>query len=169
MLRKDQLLGLVEEGFRKPAWHGPNLQSTLRGVSAEEAVWRPAEGRHNIWEMALHAAYWKYAVTRRLTGNKKHEFPEKGRNWFERDGAKLAHDEAAKRWKSDLAFLARTHGELRNAIAVIKEKDLTRSTRGNRQTAMRNIVGIAMHDVYHAGQIQLLRKLYRDRKKLESK
>jgi hypothetical protein len=125
MLRKNQLLGLVEEGFRKPAWHGPNLRSSLRGVSAEEAVWRPAEGRHNIWEIALHAAYWKYAVTRRLTGSKKHEFPEKGRNWFARDGAELANGEAAKRWKSDLALLARTHEVLRNAIADVKKPDLT--------------------------------------------
>jgi len=159
-LAKDQLLALVEEGFRKPAWHGPSLRSALRGVSAEEALWRPAKGRHNIWEITVHAAYWKHTVTRRLTGSTKRDFPEMGRNWFVREGAKSANREAANRWKNDLALLARTHDELCRAIVGLSELDLTRASRGNRQTAMRNIVGIAMHDVYHAGQIQILRKLY---------
>ena len=150
----------MEEGFQKPAWHGPNLRSALRGVRVEEAVWRPAPGRHNIWEIAVHAAYWKYTVARRLTGSKKHEFPEKGRNWFARSKAKSAGDEAEKRWKNDLALLAKTHRELCNAIKGLNESELMRSTRGSRQTALRNIAGIAMHDAYHAGQIQVLRKLY---------
>ena len=164
-MQKQQLLALVEEGYQKPAWHGPNLRSALRGVTAEEAAWRPAKGRHNIWEVAVHAAYWKYTVTRRLTGQKTHGFPEKGSNWFPRDAGGLTKNETAKRWKSDLALLAATHRELRNAIAGLKEADWMRPTRGSRQTAMRNIVGIALHDVYHAGQIQLLRKLYADRRK----
>ena len=160
---KEQLLALVEEGFHKPAWHGPNLRSALRGVTPEEAVWRPAGGRHNIWEIAVHAAYWKYAVTQRLTGSKNHDFPEKGRNWFVRDESKLAKGEVANRWKSDLGLLARTHREMCKAITEIKEQDLMRPMRGSRQTAIRNIVGIAMHDIYHAGQIQMLRKLYGSR------
>ena len=164
-MEKEQLLALVEEGFQKPAWHGPNLRSALRGVTAEEAAWRPAKNRHNIWEIAVHAAYWKYIVTQRLAGNRKHDFPEKGRNWFARDAAKLAKAEAAKRWKNDLGLLAKTHEQLCNAITELNELDLMRPMRGNRQTPMRNIVGIAMHDVYHAGQIQLLRKLHRNRMK----
>lgn len=157
---KEQLLALVEEGFQNPAWHGPNLLTALRGVSAKEAAWRPAKGRHNIWEITVHAAFWKYTVTRRLTGSKKRSFPEKGRNWFVRNGTGLTKDEAAKCWKSDLELLARTHEELRIAIAELKNVDLMRAMRGNHQTAVRNIMGIAMHDTYHAGQVQLLRRLY---------
>lgn len=159
----EQLLALVEEGFQKPAWHGPNLRSALRGLNTQQAIWRPADGRHNIWEIAVHTAYWKYAVTRRLTQSKKHSFPEKGRDWFVRGGTKLANREAAKRWKSDLALLKRMHQELRKAITNLKDLDSTRSVRGNRPKVIRNVIGIAMHDVYHAGQIQLLRKLYADR------
>jgi hypothetical protein len=159
-MEKKQLLALVDEGFQRPAWHGPNLQSALRGVDAEEALWRPAKGRHNIWEITVHATYWKFTVTRRLTGNKKGAFQEKGKNWFALDGAKIAKAEAAKRWKNDLQFLAKTHSDLRNAIEHLDEVDLNRSTRGSRQSAIRNVIGIAMHDVYHAGQIQLLRKLH---------
>lgn len=162
---KQVLLHALAEGFERAAWHGPNLRSALRGVSAAQAAWRPAKGRHSIWEIALHAAFWKYAVARRLTGSKKREFPGKGRNWFVRDAAGLSPAEAEKLWRRDLAVLAKMHKELRMASEGLNEPDLERSTRGNRQTALQNIMGIAMHDVYHAGQIQLLKKLYEARKR----
>ncbi len=162
--RKEHLLALVEEGFQKAAWHGPNLRSALRGVSAAEAAWRPGKGRHNIWELTVHAAFWKYAVAKRLTGSKEHEFPEKGTNWFARDEG-MSKGEAEKKWKRDLALLGKTHKELRAAIGGLKEQELDRRCRGSRQMAMQNMVGIAMHDVYHAGQIQVLRKLYAGRGK----
>ena len=60
------VLQLLEEGFERKTWHGPNLWQALKGVTAAEASWRPGVGRHNIWEETLHAAYWKYAVRRRL-------------------------------------------------------------------------------------------------------
>jgi hypothetical protein len=156
---KEQFLALVEEGFQRQAWHGPNLRSSLRGVSAEEAAWRPGKNRHNIWEITVHAAYWKYAVTKRLTGSKSHEFPEKGRNWFARGAKKTGERETQKNWARDLALLAKMHKELRNTITNMNESELAQRCRGSRQTARQNVVGIAMHDVYHAGQIQLLRKL----------
>ncbi|MFZ0332753.1 MAG: DinB family protein [Candidatus Acidiferrales bacterium] len=162
---RQQILALIEEGFQKAAWHGPNLRSALRGVRAEEAAWRLGKGRHNIWEIAVHAAYWKYAVTKRITGSKKHEFAEKGRNWFARGEKKMSAAEAQKNWARDLALLTKTHKELRKAIAeAVEDSALDRACRGSRQTVRRNLVGIAMHDVYHAGQIQLLRKL-RDARK----
>jgi hypothetical protein len=163
--RKGQVLALVEEGFQKAAWHGPNLRSALRGVSAEEAAWRPGRNRHNIWEVTVHAAFWKYEVAKRLTGKKKREFPEKGRNWFARDEKAISKSEAEKSWKRDLVLLARTHKELRAAIAGLKESEMKGRCRGSRQTVMQNGLGIAMHDAYHAGQIQVLRRLYAGRKK----
>lgn len=162
---KEQILALVEEGFRKKAWHGPNLRSALRGVSAREAAWRPGKNRHSIWELTVHAAYWKYAVTKRLTGSKTPEFPEKGKNFFARDMKNGRVRDAEKNWERDLALLAKTHADLRKAIAALEEADFERPCRGSRQMVMQNAAGIAMHDVYHAGQIQLLRRLYEDRKK----
>ena len=107
----------------------------------------------------MHAAYWKYAVTKRLTGSKKHVFPEKGRNWFARDARGLSKGEAEKKWERDLALLAKMHKELRGTIAKMKDAELGGRCRGSRQTVKQNVVGIAMHDVYHAGQIQMLRRL----------
>jgi hypothetical protein len=54
------LLGGLAEAFHKKSWHGPNLRNALRGVTVKQAVWRPGVDRHNIWELAVHAAYWKY-------------------------------------------------------------------------------------------------------------
>ena len=67
-------LSLLDEAFERKAWHGPNLRGTLRGVTAEVAAWRPGAGRHNVWELCVHAAYWKYAVRRMLTGEKRGSF-----------------------------------------------------------------------------------------------
>ena len=86
MPRKEikSLLSLLDEAYAGPAWHGPCLRGALRGVTHREAAWRPAPGRHNIWELTVHAAYWKYAVRRRLLGEMRGSFSEKGSNFFSR-------------------------------------------------------------------------------------
>lgn len=153
------LLTLLDEAYAGPAWHGPCLRGSLRGVTHREAAWRPAPGRHSIWELAVHAAYWTYAVRRRLLGEKRGSFAELGSNWFEREaGSELKN---AKAWRRDLALLKRTHQELRAGVAELDETELDRPSPGSRQTPCRMIVGIALHDVYHAGQIQLIKRLVR--------
>ena len=62
-----ELAALVDEGFDRKSWHGTTLLGSLRGLTEEQASWRPAPGRHNIWELAVHCEYWKYAVRRTLT------------------------------------------------------------------------------------------------------
>jgi len=141
----EQLLALLDEAFEKKSWHGPNLKGAIRGVSAEQAAWRPGPGRHNIWELVVHAAYWKYVVRRKLTGAKRGSFAEPGSNWFARTGPP---DSAA--WKKDVALLVAEHQELRKVLA-----GLSRATGGQ----LRMIRGVAAHDLYHAGQIQLLKRL----------
>ena len=76
------LLTLLDEAFDKRSWHGPNLRASLRGVTAADAAWRPRPAAHNIWELALHAAYWKYVVLRKVTGAKRGGFPLPGSNFF---------------------------------------------------------------------------------------
>jgi hypothetical protein len=150
------LLSLIDEAFDRPAWHGPNLRGALRGLSGREAARRPAPGRHNIWEIALHAAYWKYAVRRRLTGEKRGSFPAKGSNWFERPGRA-----GAAVWRDDLALLDREHRLLRETIAGLPPRKLHQRSAGSRHDNSRLVYGIAAHDLYHAGQIRLLKVLGR--------
>ena len=147
------LLMLIDEAYNKKAWHGPNLRGSLRRVTAAQAVSRPAAGRKNIWEIALHAAYWKYTVFRWLTGEKRGSFPLDGSNWFARDVA----DETA--WKADVKLLERVHADLRIAVAALSQKVLESRPPGSKHTYRRLIQGAALHDVYHAGQIQTLKRL----------
>jgi hypothetical protein len=143
------VLALLDEAYEKKTWHGPNLKQSLSGVRVKQAAWRPAQGRHNIWEVTLHAAYWKYAVRRRIDGGKRGTFALKGSNFFARpEKGKL--NEAA--WSADKALLEREHQLMRRAI----EKVL-RTPRGVK--ILRMLYGVAFHDIYHAGQIRLLRRL----------
>ena len=161
----ERLIAVLDEAYAGPAWHGPCLRGALRGVTSEQAARRPGAGRHNIWETAVHAAYWKYAVRRRLLGEKRGSFGETGSNWFERPTAPLAgstETENAKRWRRDLSALGRAHQELREAVIKLDPNALDRLSGGSRHTQRRMIEGIAMHDVYHAGQIQLLKRLLRE-------
>jgi hypothetical protein len=148
------LLRVFDQAFEKRAWHGPNLRGSLRGLSAEDAAWRPGIGRHNIWEIVVHAAYWKYAVWRRILNQKRGSFPISGSNWFRRP-EKL--DE--KSWKADVALLAQQHVKLRKAIAELKQRDLSKRSPGSSIDNTTLIYGSASHDLYHAGQIQLIKRL----------
>lgn len=148
------LLRTIDEGFDTKAWHGPNLRGSVRGVTAEQAAWRPGPGRHSIWELVVHAAYWKYAVRRRLTGVKRGSFTLAGSNWFGRP------DEAnAAAWQADVRLLLDEHRQLRAAVAAVDPRTLSRRARGSSQKVETLIRGIAFHDVYHAGQIQALKRL----------
>ncbi len=64
-----QLLSILDQAYDHRSWHGTNLRGSLRGVSLRKAAWRPGRGRHNIWELVVHAAYWKYAAGRRIAGH----------------------------------------------------------------------------------------------------
>ena len=153
------LLKIIDEGYRRKAWHGTNLKGSLRGLSAKEASWRPAPKRHNIWEIVVHAAYWKYIVRRRLLGEKKGSFPIKGSNWFVRH--EIAGDKA---WKHDLELLDKQHDLLREAVRLVPPKKLSYAPPKSSVNNLTLLVGIAMHDVYHAGQIQLLKRLHLKKK-----
>jgi DinB superfamily len=140
------LLEILDQAYECSAWHGPNLRQALRGVSAQVAAWRPAPGRHNIWEEAIHTAYWKYVIRRKLRDEKRGSFALKGSNWFKRPV-----EVSENAWRADLALLAAEHHKLREAVVDY----LAGKTRS---LPARQIFGVAFHDIYHAGQIRLLRR-----------
>ena len=144
------ILALLEEGYTKKTWHGPNLRQSLKGVAAKEAAWRPAPGRHNIWELAVHAAYWKYAVRRRIERGKRGSFVLKGSNFFPRPEKGKATKAA---WHSDLALLEKEHKALEQAMRRILKTPRAKKL-------LPALYGVAFHDIYHAGQIRLLRRLH---------
>jgi hypothetical protein len=160
MTESELLLRNLDQAYDAPAWHGTNLRGALRGLAIEELVFRPQPARHNLWELAVHCAYWKYAVRRRLTGEKRGSFPLRGSNFFPRPSAGDPAATAAA-WKRDLALLDDCHAALRAVVATLPERKLAAKVKGSRFTHRDTILGIAAHDLYHAGQIQLLKRLAR--------
>jgi uncharacterized damage-inducible protein DinB len=151
-----QLLAILDQAYDRPSWHGTNLRGSIRRVSAQQAAWRPGPARHNIWEIVVHAAYWKYAASRRFTGQSRGSFPLKGSNWFRRP------EEASERaWRSDMARLDQMHRVLRDEVARLSARELSRTPPGTKVSNFALLSGIAAHDLYHAGQIQLLKRLAR--------
>lgn len=145
------LLDMIESAYRRKGWHGTTLRGALRGLDAEVLLWRPAPRRHNIWEVAVHAAYWKYAVTRRVTGARRGSFALPGSNWFaspRRAEDVDLHDLVALLDAQHDALVAAVH-----ALPSIPQSGRVREM----------LYGIAAHDLYHTGQIQLLKRLARDR------
>ncbi|HEX5053444.1 MAG TPA: DinB family protein [Planctomycetota bacterium] len=147
------LVDNLDRAYRGPSWHGTALRGTLRGVTPAQALWRPAGARNAIWDLLLHAAYWKYAIRRRLAGEARGAFPRSGANFPVRSGA----DDAAA-LRSDLKLLDEQHALLRAVVLALPPGGLE-----DRLGAWRTVdyaMGAAAHDLYHAGQINLLKRLH---------
>lgn len=148
------LLNLLDQAYNKHAWHGTNLRGSLRGLTWEEASWRPGPGRHNIWELAVHAAYWKFCIFRHLTGARDEKFARPGSDWFP-----TPESNQARQYKADLALLDAEHKRLRKALADFPAARLDRKPTGLKYTYEQYVHGAASHDLYHAGQVQLIKRL----------
>src|SRR5262245_30708379 len=120
------------------------------------AAWRPSPGRHNIWELIVHAAYWKYVAWRRLTGAKRGSFPLSGSNFIKRPV-----ESTPGALRADLALLDEMHRQLRDAAAAVAPRELDRGSAQRCVTKRALLTGVAAHDLYHAGQIQLLKRMAR--------
>jgi hypothetical protein len=146
------LLAALDRAYDLKSWHGPNLKGSLRGVSPAVAFFRPGPERHSVYDLALPAAYWKYVVRRRLSGEKRGSFALPGSNFF------LAPARSSpKEIDSARSLLEREHRALRELVEELPEHAF--AARFGRWTGEAVISGAAAHDLYHAGQIQLLRKL----------
>lgn len=154
-------LSVIDSAYDRQSWHGTNLRGSLRGLSVQDIVRRPRPGAHNIWELVVHCAYWKYVVRRRLTGGKRGSFPLSGSNFFERPVRGASRAEVSRQWKADLNLLGDMHDQLREAVAALPASKLEEPGSARNPTAMWLVQGIAAHDLYHAGQIQLIKKLTR--------
>ena len=150
------LLEVFDQAFAAPSWHGTPLKGALRGLTARDALWRPAPGRHCIWDLVLHTAYWKCMVRRRLLRDPDTAFPRAPANF-----PALPPRPNASAWRADRALLDEQHALLRRAITRLDPERLDRRGWQSKWPVRADIYGIASHDLYHAGQIQLLKRLRR--------
>jgi uncharacterized damage-inducible protein DinB len=153
-LDRSALLRQLDAAFTGPAWHGPSLLGSVRGVAADEAEWRPAPDRHSIRDLVLHAAYAKHRVMLRLDPTAARRFPRRlGAAWWP-----VPAPDA--RWEDDRELLVECHRRLTEVVARVPASRLATSRRGKPYTLGEEVAGVALHDAYHAGQVRLLRRLH---------
>ena len=142
---------VLDEGHGPDAWYGADVRGAIADLAAAEAFRRPGKGRHNIAEIALHHAFWIREVRRRLTGAVGEPFPLEGEDWFDlADGKPLAWSKVVATLETETKRIAETV----EGIAAGKVKSpLSEAERFDQ------VIGIAAHAAYHAGQIQLVKKL----------
>lgn len=144
----------LRRAFDGEAWHGDSLFEILKGVTAAQAAKRPIHSAHSIWELVLHIAAWDGAVLRRMGGvavtlSDPENFPP-------------VEDASEATWRKALAETRRVHEELVAAVAALPDSRLSEQVPGKEgayYTFYYMLHGLVQHELYHAGQIALLKKL----------
>jgi len=149
------LLFYLDQAFGRRGWHGPTLSAAVKGVSTRQALWRLSPGRNTIWELVLHAAFWKHEVRKRLTGDEG-RFARSPRNF-----PRVPAQPTDGAWADDVALLHSEHARFVAMVEKFPAAKLHRKIPGTRYVPVEQIAGIAAHDLYHCGQISLLRRLAR--------
>ena len=143
----------LQRAYAGGAWHGPALRELLSGITAKQAAARPLRDAHTIWELVLHITAWKGAVLRRMQGKALSLSPAE--NFPPMPRATPAN------WKVTLAALRAAHTDLHRAISALPDSRLKRIVPGKRYSLYFMLHGLVQHDLYHAGQIALLKKAKR--------
>jgi uncharacterized damage-inducible protein DinB len=145
-----RIVDQLKRAYEGEAWHGPSLRELLSGVTAKTAASKPLAHAHSIWEIVLHVAVWENAVRRRLEGEALELSQEE--DW------PPVNDISETAWKNALAVLENGHKQLRETILRLTEGRLSEMTPGKNHSVYFMLHGIIQHDLYHAGQIALLKK-----------
>ncbi len=155
--RLREILNLLDPPSGKRLWYGgASVTGCLRGVTPQQAAWRPARKLHSIWELTLHLAYWKYAVRRNLEDAPRGGFPRSPANW-----PAVPTPADAPSWKADRALLRSEHARLVEAVGAFDPRRLDKPAPGSGNYRLVDLLfGIVSHDLYHVGQIQLLKRWY---------
>ncbi len=152
MTEVDRILNQLDRAYKGEAWHGPSVRELLAGVTAEQAQARPLANAHNIWELVHHIAVWENAGRRRLAGDPAQIDISSPADWPSPD------DTSDAAWEQAKAALDRGHEALREAIARINESRLDEPIVEGLSSTYVTLHGIIQHDLYHAGQIAMLKK-----------
>ena len=140
--------------FHGEAWHGPSVMALLEGVTAEQASARPIPGAHTIWELTQHIRAWEGACLRRLNGDPA-QLPD-SEDWSDVN----VHSEAS--WERTKQNLVETHNQLLQALASLDDSRLDQPIINDPQINSSSVYvtlhGGVQHDLYHAGQIAILKK-----------
>jgi len=147
----ERIADQLRRAFEGEAWHGPALRELLADTTAAKAAERPLPAAHSIWEIVLHIAAWKNIVRRRLEGEVVVNVPLE-EDW---PSVKETNDAA---WKGALSELEQAHRALYEKVAGFDEARLSEIVPGKNYSFYILLHGAIQHDLYHAGQIALLKR-----------
>lgn len=150
MTEINRILDQMDRAFSGDAWHGPSLMSLLDGVSAEDASKHSVHAAHSVWELVNHVASWNTIVRRRLAGDAPEVTPEL--DW------PPVWEASEVEWKRSLEHLAESRAHLRAAVERLHEGELDEKWGAKEEPRYVLIHGLIQHDLYHAGQIAILKK-----------
>jgi len=146
----ERIRGELQRAFEGEAWHGPAVLELLRDVNAQQAAARPIAGAHTIWELVLHIAAWENAGRRRLEGDRA-ELPDE-------ENFPPVSDTSEAAWQQTIEALKIGHSKLCDTIAGLEESSLDEPILDGMRSVYITLHGVIQHDLYHAGQIALLKK-----------
>ena len=148
-----RLADQIRRAFEGHAWHGDSLLKLLGGVNAKTAAAHPIKNAHSIWELVLHIAAWDGAVVRRAQGQ--------AAKLTARQNFPPVEDTSETAWQNTLAHLKATHVELVSVVEDFPDSRLMDQVPGRKQKDYNFFYlfsGIVQHELYHAGQVALLKK-----------
>lgn len=150
MTEINRILDQMDRAYSGEAWHGPSMRELLDGLLAEDASKHVVRGTHSIWELVNHVAAWKSIVARRLAGEKPQVTPEM--DW------PPVWEASEFEWKRSLESLAESQKRVRSVVEKLRDDELDEKMGNKFGTRYVMLHGLIQHDLYHAGQIAILKK-----------
>lgn len=150
MTEINRIVDQMDRALNGEAWHGPHLEELLHGVSAQQASAHPVKAAHSIWELVNHLAAWNFILATRAKGTAMHVTPEQ--DW------PPVTDTSAASWKKALENMREARAQLRAATLLLKDVELENIAPGKDHSLYVMLHGAVQHDLYHAGQIAVLKK-----------
>ena len=154
MTEIERISDQLKRAFEGGAWHGPSVMELLSDVSAQQATARVFPGAHTIWELALHIGAWEGACSTRLQGERA-ELTD-AEDW----PAVMEPTESA--WQLCKSTLIDGNQKLRDMIASLDEQRLDEPILPGMPSVYITVQGVVQHDLYHAGQIAILKKALKE-------
>jgi len=154
MSEVDRIRDQFRRAFDGEAWHGPSVMKLLEGVTAEQAAAHPIPGAHSIWELTQHIRAWEGACLRRLNGDPAQLSDQE--DW------EPVNDFSEASWAQTKRSLRETHEQLLQAIGTVDDSRLDQPIIDHPKIKFSSVYvtlhGGVQHDLYHAGQIAILKK-----------
>lgn len=148
-----RLQQMLQNSWDGNMWHGTNLKQVLEGIDFGKAFRKPTAGSHNIYELLMHMHCWRKFTVEQLKGNSSYQVELNSEtDW------PVKYEQTEASWKTGLALFKKSQEEIMASFSNLKEEMLDEMVPGRKFTWYALIHGLIHHDIYHSGQISILKK-----------